>query len=59
MASTPDLRPLTCARKICCGGCARARFGVVEFSGLDIPTPRMAATQACRKADGSPTSTRG
>jgi hypothetical protein len=27
---------------------------VVEFSkGLDIPTPRIAATLACRKADGS------
>ncbi|CAI8723894.1 hypothetical protein EMIT0P294_120006 [Pseudomonas sp. IT-P294] len=47
------MRPSTCVRKISCGGCARARFGVVEFSGLDIPTPRIAATQACRKADGS------
>ena len=54
------LRPFACGRKISCGGYARARFGVVEFcsKGLDIPTPRMAATQACRKADGSPTSTR-
>ncbi|CAI8935278.1 hypothetical protein EMIT0P218_40189 [Pseudomonas sp. IT-P218] len=49
-----------CVRKISCGGYARARFGVVEFSqGLDIPTPRLAATLACRKADGSSDSSLG
>lgn len=32
---------------------------MVEFFGLDIPTPRIAATPACRKADGSFTFTRG